>query len=393
MHVIGGKFFAARMAGRDAFEARQQTFQFSLNLEHDRGAAARQQRRIARELDGVAQTLFGMQQDGLARERIFAEPERAAVAAARVGHAGALPAPFVLLEAAAQVAQPEQAQRLIEMGIGIVFLPRDRLAEAVDRVGVAVERLQRAAAIIPGLHMVGGRGEGAIEGGDGFVITAERGQRVAAIVQRGRVSRHQRQCGVEIGERRFAAAEHCERTAAAKQGVGVARIARQDLLEAGQRLLRAVEREQRVAAIEQGVRVARPQRQRLVEAAKRLGVTLERVQHIGEIEPGIGRFGIDLERGRHQPIGLAHLARLRFRQPEQMQRVEIFRRRFQHARVKLLRFAQLPLPVQGDRVLHGLRQVETGMLRHGARYGPGSSRRASTRAHDRARPDAGDVQT
>ena len=87
------------------------------------------------------------------------------------------------------------------MGVGIILLQRDRLVEALDRVIVPVERLQRAAAIIPGLPMVGGSSERAIEGGDGLVIAAERGERIAAILQRGRMTRHQRQGGVEIGER------------------------------------------------------------------------------------------------------------------------------------------------------------------------------------------------
>ena len=125
-------------------------------------------------------------------------------------------------------------------------------------------------------------------------------------------------------------------------------------VETGERILRAAEREQRVAAVMQGVQIARPQRQRLVEAVERLGVALERVQHVGEIHQGVGRFGIDLERGRHQPVGLAHLAALRLRQPEQMQRVEMVRRRLQHARVQLLGLAQPPLLVQGDGVLHRL---------------------------------------
>ena len=160
----------------------------------------------------------------------------------------------------------------------------------------------------------------------------------------------------------------------------MARIARQHRIEAGERVLRAAKREQGVAAIMQGVRIARPQRQRLVEAIERLGVALERVQHVGEIHPGIGRFRIELERGRHQAEGLAHLAALRLRQPEQMQRVGMVRRSLQHARVQLLSLAQPPLLVQGDGFLHCLRQIETGRLRHGARYGPGSSWRASMSA-------------
>jgi hypothetical protein len=135
----------------------------------------------------------------------------------------------------------------------------------------------------------------------------------------------------------------------------LARIARQHLVEAGKRLLRAAERKQRVAAALQGIGIARPQRQRLVEAIECFGVTLERAQHVGQIHPGVGHFWIELERARYQPVGLAHLAALRLRQAEQMQRVELVRRRFQHARIELLSLAQPPLLVQGDGVLHRLR--------------------------------------
>ena len=60
------------------------------------------------------------------------------------------------------------------MGVGIILLQRDRFVETRDRVGVPVERLQRAAAIVPGLHVVGGGGERAIEGGERLVVAAER---------------------------------------------------------------------------------------------------------------------------------------------------------------------------------------------------------------------------
>ena len=61
---------------------REQFLELRLHLEHDLGAGARQHRRVAHELDGVAQTLLGMQQDGLARQRGFAEPGRAGETAA-----------------------------------------------------------------------------------------------------------------------------------------------------------------------------------------------------------------------------------------------------------------------------------------------------------------------
>ena len=65
MHVERRQRFAAR-ENAHAFETGQQVLQLGLHLEHHRRAALRQQRRIAGELDRVAQTLLGMQQDGLA---------------------------------------------------------------------------------------------------------------------------------------------------------------------------------------------------------------------------------------------------------------------------------------------------------------------------------------
>ena len=59
----------------DAGSVRQQPHKFALDFENDfLGAALCHQRRIAHELDGVARTLLGVQQNGLAGERFLAEP-------------------------------------------------------------------------------------------------------------------------------------------------------------------------------------------------------------------------------------------------------------------------------------------------------------------------------
>ena len=79
--------------------------------------------------------------------------------------------------------------------------------------------------------------------------------------------------------------------------------------------------------------------------SKCFGVALERVQHIGEIDERIRRIRIDLQRCRHQAMGFAHLAALRLDQAEQMQRVEISRRRLQRTGVEFLGFAQASLLV------------------------------------------------
>ena len=146
----------------------------------------------------------------------------------------------------------------------------------------------------------------------------------------------------------------------------MARIARKHLIEAGKRILGAAKREQRVAAVVQGVQMAGLQGERFIEAVERLGVALERVQDVGEIHQQIGR-GIDLERGRQKAVRLACLARLRLRQPDQLQRVEMIGRHLQHARVELRGLAQPTLLVQGDGFLHCLQRIETRRLRHGGR--------------------------
>ena len=284
----------------------------------------------------------------------------AAVAAPRVGHAAARPAPFVLLEAVAQIALREQRQRQIEMGVGIVLLQRERLAETLRRFRVAVERLQRAAAIVPGARMRRDGGERAVEGGDRLGRAVELQQRVAAIVVQLGMGGRQLERGIEIVQRLGVTFERGQRDAAIEQRFAVARRALQHLLEAGERLLRAIEREQRGAAILQRVQIVRVDRQRSVEAVERVGIALERVQHVGEIDQRVGGARIDLDRGRDQPQRFAHLPALRLDGAEQMQRVESVRRGLQHAGIELFRLAQPVLPVQRDGLLHGLGDVELG---------------------------------
>ena len=103
----------------------------------------------------------------------------------------------------------------------------------------------------------------------------------------------------------------------------VARIARQHCIEAGHSIGRTVERVQGVAAMEQGVRVAGPKREGLVDRGERLVVPFETVQDIGEIDQDIRHVRIELQGGRHQSIGFAHLAVLGMDQAEQMQGIEI----------------------------------------------------------------------
>ena len=109
--IVGGERLAARMARCDAIDARKQRLQFRLHFEHDLRAGARQQWGIADELDAVAETLFGRQQNCALPDGKFAEPWPAAIAAARIGHAGAFPPPFIFGKAARQLPEREERER------------------------------------------------------------------------------------------------------------------------------------------------------------------------------------------------------------------------------------------------------------------------------------------
>ena len=58
----------------DAVELREQRQQLRLNLANDTRAGILEQRRIADELQRIAKSLLGVQQNGLARKRRVAEP-------------------------------------------------------------------------------------------------------------------------------------------------------------------------------------------------------------------------------------------------------------------------------------------------------------------------------
>ena len=164
---------------------------------------------------------------------------------------------------------------------------------------------------------------------------------------------------IEIGERIGVAAKPRERGAAIEQGIAMAR----DCAQAPRRNRRGLRSGRssalkRISAIKQRFLIARPQRQRLVESASASASRLSACSTLAKLIKRVGRVRIDLQRRRHQPVGFAHLAALRLDQAEQMQRVEIIRRRLERARVEFFGFAQASLLMQAQRLLQGLRNIE-----------------------------------
>src|SRR5262249_57902909 len=104
-------------------------------------------------------------------------------------------------------------KRLIEMRVGVILAEFERPGIARQGLVMAIERLQREAAIVPGLHMVGSDREPAIISPDRVLIATHVEQAYAAVVVRGRIAGRQRQRGVELGEGLLVSSERGQREA------------------------------------------------------------------------------------------------------------------------------------------------------------------------------------
>jgi len=101
------QFFAAANDQRNVREAREQSRERRRHLENNLGTTGCDERRIARELNGIAEPLLGVEQDRPARERRIAEPQRLREIAAPGREIRRPPTPFEFLPAALEVALQE----------------------------------------------------------------------------------------------------------------------------------------------------------------------------------------------------------------------------------------------------------------------------------------------
>jgi hypothetical protein len=139
LHVECGQPLAAR-DDVDAGHAGDERDQRPAHLEHELAAARRDQRDVAQELDGVAEALLGMQQDGLAGERLAAPLRLREIARRQVADA---PARLVFFPAGREVAALEQHDPLARDRLGVVGLRRLGGAEFRERLVEPFEILQR----------------------------------------------------------------------------------------------------------------------------------------------------------------------------------------------------------------------------------------------------------
>src|SRR5262249_31189938 len=87
------------------------------------------------------------------------------------------------------------------MGIGIIFVDRDRFFEARDCVAVPIERPQRTATVSPGADMAGRAPQSGLKGCKRLLGAIEIEQRGAAVVQRFDMVWRAREDRIEIRKR------------------------------------------------------------------------------------------------------------------------------------------------------------------------------------------------
>ena len=146
---------------------------------------------------------------------------------------------------------------------------------------------------------------------------------------------------------------------------------RQNLPEFGKRLLGAAHTQERVGVLVEHVDVVRRERARPLETLERLLVAFEGMQHVPEIGPAVRCARIDFDGGAQQPVGFADASELRFHGAEQIKRIEIIGRGFEHARIDFLGLTQPALAMQPNGFVDQLANVEGSRLRAHERWIPG----------------------
>src|SRR5262249_10502207 len=113
-----------------------------------------ERRRIARELQGVAQALLGIQEQGLALRRC-AIPARSGIAVAVLGQLQQLEPGVVLAPSFLELPVEEERKREIPTGVREIALERKRVPEGFYRSRHFVRRLEHEAKIVPGRSVIG----------------------------------------------------------------------------------------------------------------------------------------------------------------------------------------------------------------------------------------------
>ena len=308
MHIEFRQRLAPRYDLRHARQRGHQRAQRPLHLKHHPRGARRNLRRIAGELDRIAKTLLGVQQNGLSGDVIRAGPQRLHEIPLGAAMLLGLPPPFVLIEAAHKVAEQQAAQRLVIMSVGKIrpygahaFVTGQRLIEAPHI-------LQSNAAIGERLEIIRPQRERTVVACERIIKSLERVQRIAAVVMRLGAVRHQRQRTIVVRQRVVEPLQGTQRTAAIDARVGKIRPQRERAVATRQRLLEPLQRVKRIAAVGMRLGEIGSQRKRAITARKRRLEALQLQQHGGAVGQRLDIIGphgdraVEARQGLFEPL-------------------------------------------------------------------------------------------
>ena len=131
-------------------DPRHEWFERRLNFQNDLRAQSGNERRIASELDGVAEPLFRMQQNCPAAQLFAPEPQGLRKRAALGSEIARIPSQLVFRPAAAKIAQAQPGETFVAIRIRVVRLDGGCSGKGSDRLGVAIEAHQRDATVVRG---------------------------------------------------------------------------------------------------------------------------------------------------------------------------------------------------------------------------------------------------
>ena len=124
---------------------------------------------------------------------------------------------------------------------------------------MAIERLQREAAIVQRLDVIRGERQCLVVSGNRFCVATQVEQAYTAVVMRRRTDGRRRRLGFKIGDGLLVPSEAGQSEAAIEPRLGMTREQRQDFVEGGKCVLRTSQRQQRVSALIERISIARLQ--------------------------------------------------------------------------------------------------------------------------------------
>ena len=183
----------------DARHSGQQRPDRRLDLQDGLGAERGHEGHIARKLNGVAQGLVGMEQDGLACERLVTKPEGLRESPVCEAERRCLPARFASRQASLEISGQHLQQREIPDRIGIAGLDRQRLAKGRKGLVQPLHAPQRPRLLVECSGKIRTKRESAVEAREGLLHPAKSRMKRAEILVCLGLAGVQRNRPLEIG--------------------------------------------------------------------------------------------------------------------------------------------------------------------------------------------------